>query len=115
MARRYEGGCWLCGANGSCDPLDEHHIFGGANRKLSAKYGLTVRLCHSKCHIFGPNAVHNNAETMQQLREYGQRKAMCENGWSIEDFRSIFGRNYLDEALEEEEPESAGSPWIRIA
>ena len=19
--------CWLCGANGSCDPLDKHHIF----------------------------------------------------------------------------------------
>lgn len=90
--------CWLCGANGSCDPLDKHHIFGGANRKLSEKYGLYVYLCHSKCHIFGKNAVHVNEETSQVLHEYGQRKAMFENGWSIDDFRTIFGRNYLDEA-----------------
>ena len=31
--------CWLCGRNGASDPLDAHHIFGGANRKLSEKYG----------------------------------------------------------------------------
>ena len=87
--------CWLCGRNGSVDPLDRHHIFGGPNRKKSEKYGLVVDLCHHDCHIFGPKAAHNNAETMQKLREYGQRKAMEENDWTTADFIREFDRNYL--------------------
>lgn len=87
--------CWLCGKNGYYDHLDKHHIFGGSRRKKSEKYGLTVYLCHNECHIFGENAVHNNSETMQRLHEYGQRKAMEENGWDIEEFRRQFGKNYL--------------------
>ena len=87
--------CWLCGRNGSQDQLDKHHIFGGSNRKLSEKYGLTVHLCHNRCHIFGKDAVHNSAETMQELHEYGQKKAMEENGWTVEDFRAVFGKSYI--------------------
>lgn len=90
--------CWLCGKNGSSDPLDRHHIFPGAdNRPLSEKYGLVVYLCHSECHIFGKYAVHRNADTMRELMQYGQRKAMEEQGWTIEEFRAVFGKNYLDE------------------
>lgn len=33
---------------------------------------------------------------MQYLHEYGQRKAMQENGWSISDFMQVFGKNYID-------------------
>ena len=88
--------CWLCGRNGANDPLDRHHIFGGANRDKSEKYGLVVYLCHSRCHIFGKYAVHRCAATMQQLREHGQRKAMEENNWTVNDFVSIFGKNYLE-------------------
>lgn len=87
--------CWLCGANGNGDPLDRHHIFGGAMRKKSEKYGLVVYLCHSRCHIFGRNAVHQNAAVMQELHEYGQRKAMEEQGWTEEEFRQHFGKNYI--------------------
>lgn len=87
--------CWLCGRNGTTDPLDRHHIFEASNRKKSEKYGLTVDLCHFRCHIFGPEAVHNNAENMQRLHEYGQQKAMEENGWTVEEFRAVFGKNYL--------------------
>lgn len=87
--------CWRCGRNGWADPLDRHHIFGGPNRKKSEKYGLVVDLCHNSCHIFGPMAAHANAETMRTLRQYGQRKAMEENGWTTEDFIREFGRNYL--------------------
>lgn len=88
--------CWLCGRNGSQDPLDRHHIFGGAKRKKSEKYGLVVYLCHNRCHIFGPEAVHVNAKTMKKLRQYGQKKAMEENGWTTQDFIREFGKNYLD-------------------
>lgn len=87
--------CWLCGRNGYTDPLDRHHVFGGANRKKSEKYGLVVRLCHHDCHIFGEQAAHRNKETMQRLHEYGQRKAMEENGWTTEQFIKEFGRNYI--------------------
>lgn len=86
--------CWLCGRNGAEDPLDRHHIFGGAYRKKSEKYGLTVPLCHSRCHIFGKMAAHKNAETMQKLHEYGQEKVMREQGWTTEDFIREFGKDY---------------------
>lgn len=87
--------CWLCGATGIHDPLDRHHIFGGANRDKSEKYGLVVDLCHEHCHIFGKYSVHKNAEVMRYLHQWGQRKAMRENKWSTEDFIREFGKNYL--------------------
>lgn len=68
--------CWLCGRNGTAEPLDKHHIFGGAYRKKSEKYGLTVYLCHGSCHIFGEKAVHSCRETMDELHRYGQKMAM---------------------------------------
>ena len=94
----YQGECcFLCGRNGTEDPLDKHHIFGGAYRRKSDQYGLTVLLCHRRCHQNGPEAVHRNADTMLQLKQYGQRKAMEENDWSVQDFILEFGKNYLDE------------------
>lgn len=87
--------CFLCGRNGSADPLDRHHIFGGPDRKKSEKYGLTVYLCHNDCHIFGREAVHRNAKNMLMVKQYGQRKAMQEQGWTIEDFTKEFRKNYL--------------------
>ena len=89
--------CWLCGRNGTAEPLDKHHIFGGAYRKKSEKYGLTVYLCHGSCHIFGEKAVHSCRETMDELHRYGQKMAMERMGWTKEDFVREFGRNYLDE------------------
>ena len=71
-------------------------IFGGARRKLSTKYGLVVTLCPD-CHREAEHAVHRSAATMQYLHEYGQRKAMQENGWDVQTFREIFGKNYLQE------------------
>ena len=87
--------CFLCGRNGYAEPLDRHHIFGGPNRKKSEHYGLVVYLCHSSCHIFGKEAVHNNADNMLKVKQYGQRKIMQEQGWTVEDFIREFGKNYL--------------------
>ena len=89
--------CWLCGRNGAADPLDRHHLFEGAYRKKSEKYGLVVYLCHNRCHIFGEEAAHNSAATMLALHQYGQRIAMQRFGWTIDDFRREFGKNYLEE------------------
>ena len=88
--------CWLCGRNGAQDPLDRHHIFGGAYRAKSEKHGLVVDLCHHRCHIFGKDAAHKSRKTMLKLKQYGQRKAMQEQGWTVEDFIREFGRNYIE-------------------
>ena len=90
--------CWLCGKTQyGLNRPERHHIFGGANRKKSEKYGLVVYLCGDSCHRNGPKAAHQNKETMQRLHEYGQRKAMKENDWTVDDFRREFGKNYIDE------------------
>lgn len=85
--------CWLCGrTNGQ---IDRHHIFGGPFRQKSERYGLVVDLCHDSCHIFGEYSAHQSKETALELHQYGQRKAMEEQGWTTEDFIAEFGRNYL--------------------
>jgi hypothetical protein len=85
--------CFLCGRTNG---LENHHIFGGSNRKHSTKYKLLVKLC-AECHRYGKNAAHLNAVTSQKLHEYGQHKFMREQGATIADFVKIFGRNFLDE------------------
>ena len=86
--------CWLCGRNGCVDPLDRHHIFGGAYRDKSEQYGLVVDLCHNRCHIFGKKSAHKDKGTVAALKVYGQRKVMREQGWPIERFVSEFGKDY---------------------
>lgn len=81
--------------NASFDPLDEHHVWGGSNRKNSEKYGLKVYLCHNKCHIFGKNSVHQNSEINKALKAQVQRIAMEHYGWTVEQFREIFGKSYI--------------------
>lgn len=88
--------CYLCGMNAYFEPLDEHHVYGGANRKLSEKYGLKVYLHHSRCHIFNPKtAVHANEKLNRELKADVQAKAMEHYGWTVEDFIKIFGKSYL--------------------
>ena len=107
--------CFLCGRNGCADPLDRHHVFGGGLRKKSERYGLVVDLCHHRCHEYGEAAAHQNEQTMDKLHRWGQRKAMIEQGWSVDEFVRQFGKNYLSEdelrELEAEgiEPERYGS------
>ena len=89
--------CFLCGRNGNGDRLERHHIFGGANRWKSEELGLVVLLCGERCHRLGPYSVHQNSKVMQYLHEYGQKKAMEEQKWNITEFRSVFGKNYINE------------------
>jgi hypothetical protein len=75
--------------------LDKHHIYGQAYRNKSEKMGLFVFICHYDCHIFGDKSVHKNAKVDLALKRYAQKKAMEYYGWSIEDFRKEFGKNYI--------------------
>ena len=90
--------CFFCGTT---NMLDYHHIFGGSYRNKSTKYGLVVPLCHFGCHQFGKDSIHNGTtplanERRLYLKQYGQIKAMSEQGWSKEKFIKEFGQNYLD-------------------
>ena len=86
--------CYICGKNAYADifGLDEHHCFGGANRKISEKYGLKVYICHTSCHLYG---VHKNAELNRKLQADVQKKAMKHYNWTTEQFINIFGKNYI--------------------
>lgn len=88
--------CFLCGMNENLEPIAEHHVFFGAGRrKLSEKYGLKVYLHNNKCHIFGKNSVHQNAGVDRAVKAAVQKIAMRKYGWTVEQFISIFGKNYL--------------------
>ena len=84
--------CYMCG---SYRWLEWHHIFGASNRKKSTKYGLVVPLCRW-CHNEPPNGVHFNAVLNQKLKAKAQKIAMKHYGWTVEQFRDVFGKNYLD-------------------
>lgn len=87
--------CFICGMNSNLEPLDCHHVYGAADRKTSEKYGLKVYIHHHKCHIFGENSVHKNAEVDRALKRLVQKRAMKYYGWTVEQFRELFGKNYI--------------------
>lgn len=89
-----ENKCFLCGENGSREPLENHHIFyGTSNRKKSEKHGLKVKLCGFKCHRLGPSAVHNNRTIDLAVKAAGQKK--FEETHTRAEFIKEFGKSYL--------------------
>ena len=83
--------CFLCGTT---NWLEEHHVFGGANRKLSEKYGLKIYLCH-KHHNEPPAGIHFDKGLMLTVKEESQRAFMEHYGKTQQEFAKIFGRNYI--------------------
>lgn len=81
--------CYFCG---NARALESHHIFGGANRVFSEKYGLKVWLC-ARCHRDNKTGVHADDVKMQYLHRIGQQA--FEKTHSRDEFRKVFGRNYL--------------------
>ena len=89
--------CYLCKKlRGDDFPkvTEEHHVLNGPLRKLSTKYGLTVRLCVPH-HRTGKEAVHLNAQMMHMLKAEGQK--VFEQKHPDKDFLKIFGRNYRED------------------
>lgn len=83
-----------CYLTGSINNLHCHHIFGGANRKLSEKYGLKVWL-RADWHNMSNYGVHFNKNLDLELKRVGQLAFESRFG-TREDFRRIFGKSYLD-------------------
>lgn len=72
--------------------LEEHHIYRGAYRNASERYGLKVWLCQP--HHTGNQGVHNgNVIVDKYLKQLGQRK--FEENHSREEFIRHFGHSYL--------------------
>lgn len=82
-----EDKCYLCGKGGE---LVRHEIIHGSRRTKSKAYGLWVTLCPS-CHW----KIHHEANTEEWMKGHAQHFAMMEYGWTKEDFRERFGKNYL--------------------
>lgn len=83
--------CEICGATRW---LERHHVYNGAYRKKSEKFGAVATLCHF-CHNEPPDGVHHNAEKMHQLKAKYQMQIMDKYGMSEEDFIREFGKSYL--------------------
>lgn len=75
--------------------LHRHEVFFGANRQKSIEYGLVVFLT-PEMHNMSNYGVHFNRAFDLELKKIGQKAAMDYYGWDIEQFREIFGKNYLD-------------------
>ena len=83
--------CFLCGSRVW---LEEHHVLGGALRKLSEREGFKVWLCHY-CHNEPPNGVHQNKDHRLKLQAYVQGKAMEHYGWTKNEFIERYGKSYI--------------------
>lgn len=83
--------CEICG---STRWLERHHVYNGAYRKKSEKFGAVATLCHF-CHNEPPNGVHHNAENMRQLKAKYQMQIMDKYGMSEEEFIREFGKSYI--------------------
>lgn len=99
MQDKETGQCYLCRLlhrdYGIKPVRQEHHVMGGtANRRLSEKYGLKVWLDPDH-HLYGPEAVHKNAEVAEILHNEAQKA--FEKEYPDLNFMEIFGKNYLTE------------------
>ena len=73
--------------------LEEHHVMYGPDRKKAEHYGLKVMLCLDH-HRLGKEAVHNNKEISDILKEYAQ--IVFERKYGHEKWMGVFGKNYRE-------------------
>jgi hypothetical protein len=86
LLRTYPGVCFECGR---FSDTARHEIFHGPYRAKSKRYGLWVNVC-PRCHDF----LHRNGD--QALKEKAQAEAQRAYGWSVQEFRIVFGKNFCE-------------------
>lgn len=82
----------VCFLTNSTQNLHRHHIFGGANRDNSEKYGLWIYLT-ADMHNMSNKGIHFNRELAITIKQLGQKE--FEKTHTREEFMRIFGKNYL--------------------
>lgn len=81
-----------CAVCGSTYNIHKHHVFGGANRKNSEKFGLVEDLCYYH-HNGSDEGVHFDKDLDLYFKQKHQKE--FEREYSREYFMEIFGKNYL--------------------
>lgn len=77
----------------SVKSVQEHHIImGTSGRAKSEELGLKVNLCENH-HIYGPEAVHNNAQNRRTLERAAQEA--YEHTHTRAEWMQEIGRDYL--------------------
>lgn len=106
ILQKKDGTCYLCRRlhndgrrHGS---LHEHHIYPGANRRISEAEGFKVYLCPEH-HESGREAAHRNIGSLRTLQQDCQRE--YEKTHSRGQFMQLVGRNYLGEWAEATDPD----------
>ncbi len=99
MAEKYKGSiitndlskCLVCGSQRN---IQIHHIFHGANRNNSTKFGLVVPLCMYH-HTGSTGAVHgkDGHKLDLEIKKLGQKA--FEWTHTRDEFIATFGKNYL--------------------
>lgn len=84
-----------CFITGRTDNIQCHHIWGGANRKVSDRMGFWVYLTQDLHNGSDPGAVHNNPNQGYDLmlKQLCQRKYEEEN--TRENFIALIGKSWL--------------------
>jgi len=83
-----DGSCPICARRSR--PLQRHEVFHGAYRDKAKRLGCWLYICdicHDRLH-------HHDAELDLYLKRLMQRLAMEYYGWSVDEFRQRFGKNY---------------------
>lgn len=78
--------CYVCGAK----KQDLHEIYSGKNRKISMQWGCVIPFCRV-CH----NDWDVNKELSETIKIECQKKFMKYYNKTKDEFRQIFGKNYL--------------------
>ena len=83
-------GCDICCRRDR--PLQRHEAFGGAFRARSKALGCWLWVCDA-CHM---KMHQKDAQLRYNVKQLVQLQAMAHYGWTVEEFRTLFGRNYTD-------------------
>lgn len=87
--------CIECGRE-NCN-INLHEVFyGTGKRKLSIKYGLIAPLCTISCHNQRElRGIHFDEQMCVKWHKKAQKQCIKYYGMSKDEFREIFGKNYL--------------------
>lgn len=83
--------CIICGKA----PVNLHEIYFGSNRHNSIKHGIIIPLCTSEHHAGNAIGIHADKELDRIWKRKGQATYMKHYNKNVEEFISIFGKNYL--------------------
>lgn len=84
--------CYITGETRDTTVLHKHHIYGGANRRISEREGFFIYL-KPELHNMSNHGIHFNKDWDLELKRACQRK--YEETHSREEFMALIGRNYL--------------------